>query len=135
MSNTYAGQRQESSLFAGSSNEFDQETGDLYYSHMVDDIAVQLERIKLGRESLPYVNEAMVVADELVLEVMKEFYDDGDDFHPHSDVELRQFLYEQMRAQISRELGWKAVRVATDAWLSARLAHIHGFPPYHYEEE
>lgn len=135
MIDTYPRQRQQTSLLVGGGNEFSQDGSDLYFAHYPDDMALAQERLVWLEEQADYMNAAVLEAERMVYEIMEGYHMRGGVFKPHQDPELRAHLYEQMRDRVSATLGPMAATVASDAWLSARLAHIRGFPPYRYEEE
>lgn len=138
MSNTILKQRPESSLFVSGGNEFSLDGSDLYFSGEPDDILIARERIALLQED-PEANQAAVLAETVVLEVMEAYHEDEGVFHPHGeaevDKELRAYLFEQMRGRVATILGPRAVTIASDSWLSDRLAFVRGFPPYRYDDE
>lgn len=126
--------RQAPPLDVDSGNEFAQDGSDLYFADYPDDMVIAKERIAWLKEQGQVMNPAVLQAESVVFEIMDEFRRDGDVFHPRTDEALRAHLYEQMRARVSARLGARAAEIATNAWLADRIASIHGFPPYRYEE-
>ncbi len=135
MIDTYPRQRQQTSLLVGGGNEFSSDGSDLYFAELPDDMTLTRERLAWLEEQGDQMNPAVLEAERMVYEIMEDYHRRGDVFKPQHNPELRAHLYKLMRYRVSAALGPMAATVASDAWLSARLAPIRGFPPNRWNDE
>lgn len=140
MADTYQLQRHETSLFNGRGYTVEEDDGyatdgsDLYVERALpDDIRLAATRLETHITDIeaPY---AVVIADEVLLDIMQAFYDAGEDFHIHQNGELRAAVKQKMKDQIADVIHGGLPAFVTDTWLDDRLAPIRGFPPDRYED-
>lgn len=112
--------------------EYADDGSDLYIERFQpDDLSLLSERIKLNKETLDTAG-AMIVANETLLRIMQEFFEDGEDFQIHQNTDLRAFVKSCISREISDTLDGQSV---TDEWLEDILSRVKGFPPFGYGNE
>lgn len=116
------------------------ETGsDLYIEkYLPDDILLARERLQIHAEDLE-VAKGTLVAEATLVQIMTEFFEDGEDFHIHNDQELRKFVIDCMQREAMAAVDpWAADAVdyiVSDAQVESLLSRVKGFPPHRYEDE
>ena len=109
---------------------FSQDGGDLYVASIPDDISMLEVRIDYEREEHGE-RSALVVAAMTLLAIEREFFDDEEEFHPHSDLKLRAYVMGCMQDALNTQLN----KTVDREWLDDRLSVVRGFPPNSWLED
>ncbi len=112
---------------------------DLYIEkYLPDDILLAQERLQAHAEDSE-VAKGTLVAEATLVQIMTEFFEDGEDFHVHSDEELRKFVVDCMQREAMAAMDpWASDSIdqmVTETQINALLSNVRGFPPHRYEDD